>query len=76
MPDVTIRRVPESALRTLKIRAAKSGKSLQSYLLELVEKDASVPTNAEIAQRMEQHASIELSAQDVTDVIDEMRSSR
>lgn len=46
-----IRDVPDDVRRTLKARAAACGKSLNSYLLDLVKREAARPTVAEVLDR-------------------------
>lgn len=48
---VQIRNVPERTRRTLKARAAARGESLNTYLLNLLEREASRPTVAEVLER-------------------------
>ncbi len=76
MTDVTIRRVPDSTLITLKARAAQAGKSLQAYLLDLIAREAARPTLAEVTSRAEAEASASLSTDDVLGAIDEARRGR
>lgn len=76
MTDVTIRRVPDSTLATLKTRAAQTGKSLQAYLWDLITREAARPTLAEVTSRAEAEASASLSADDVLNAIDEARHGR
>ncbi|HEY1619018.1 MAG TPA: antitoxin [Streptosporangiaceae bacterium] len=76
MTDITIRRVPDSTLTTLKIRAAQAGKSLQAYLWDLVTREATRPTLAEVTGRAEAEASAMLSADDVLGAIDDARHGR
>jgi len=47
MTALTIRDVSDDAVRTMKIRAAQAGQSLQAYLRGLIEKEAAKPTVAE-----------------------------
>jgi antitoxin FitA len=51
-----IRGVPEETRRTLKARAAACGKSLNSYLLDLVNREAARPTVAEVLDRAARRA--------------------
>lgn len=51
MPSVQIKNVPPSVHRTLRARAANSGKSLQEYLLEQLELVAREPALDEILDR-------------------------
>ncbi|MBB1254800.1 antitoxin [Streptomyces sp. OF3] len=61
----TIENVPEDVARRVEARAAAAGQSLQEYLLALVIREASRPTNAELAERMKRQASVDLSGVDV-----------
>ncbi len=49
-----IRNVPEDARRTLKARAAKSGKSLNAYLLDLIEREVGRTPVEEVLERVAQ----------------------
>jgi plasmid stability protein len=49
---VQIRNVPEETHARLKARADAAGKSLNSYMLDLIERDVSTPTKAEILERI------------------------
>lgn len=46
-----IRDVPDASRRELKARAAAKGQSLNAYLLELIEREVSRPTVAEVLAR-------------------------
>lgn len=46
-----IRNVPEPSRRVLKARAAARGESLNTYLLELIEREVARPTPAEVFGR-------------------------
>ncbi|MEU1787699.1 antitoxin [Streptomyces sparsogenes] len=76
MTDVTVRRVPDDMLKTLKIRAAEAGKSLQAYLLDVIVREATTPTNAELAQRMKRAASLDLTDADVPGLLEAERERR
>ncbi|GAB2881728.1 FitA-like ribbon-helix-helix domain-containing protein [Streptomyces mayteni] len=76
MTDVTVRRVPDDVLRTLKIRAAEAGKSLQAYLLDVIVREATTPTNAELAQRMKRSATLDLTDADIPGFLDAERERR
>ncbi|PZF84355.1 FitA-like ribbon-helix-helix domain-containing protein [Jiangella anatolica] len=69
-----IRNVPEQARRTLKTRAAQAGKSLNSYLLDLIEREVSRPTAAEVFERAAARA--ESSTASAVDVLAEARAER
>jgi plasmid stability protein len=51
-----IRNVPEETSRALKARAATCGKSLNSYLLDLVVRDAERPTVGDVLERASRRA--------------------
>ena len=50
---VQIRDVPEDVHRTLKARAAASGRSLSQYLREMLERSAARPSWDEVKARLE-----------------------
>ena len=52
MGNVQIRNVPPKLHRTLKARAAEKGLTLSDYLLGVVEREAALPTPAEIVERL------------------------
>lgn len=76
MTALTIRDVPDDVLALLKARAAKAGKSLQAYALELLAGEAARPTLAEVAARAEAEAAASLRTSDVLSAIDNARSGR
>ncbi|WP_065962410.1 FitA-like ribbon-helix-helix domain-containing protein [Streptomyces sparsogenes] len=76
MTDVTVRRVPDDMLKTLKIRAAEAGKSLQAYLWDMIVREATTPTNAELAQRMKRAATLDLTDADVPGLLEAERERR
>ncbi len=51
-----IRNVPDDARRALKARAASRGESLNTYLLELIERDVARPTVKEVLDRAARRA--------------------
>jgi plasmid stability protein len=53
---VQIRNVPDSTRRALKARAASQGESLNTYLLNLLERDVSRPSVAEVLERAARRA--------------------
>jgi plasmid stability protein len=57
---VQVRDVPEEVHRTLKSRAAASGRSLSEYVRRLLERDAGRPTPGELAARIEARGSVRL----------------
>ncbi|MEU5643289.1 FitA-like ribbon-helix-helix domain-containing protein [Streptomyces milbemycinicus] len=76
MTDVTVRRVPDDMLKTLKIRAAEAGKSLQAYLWDMIVREAATPTNAELARRMKRSARLDLTDTDVPGLLEAERERR
>lgn len=52
MGNVQIRNVPPELHRKLKARAAELGLTLSDYLLGIAEREASLPTPAEIVERL------------------------
>jgi plasmid stability protein len=53
MPSVQIKGVPDAVHAVFRQRAARSHQSLQEYLLQLLMKEASVPTLEEIFDRID-----------------------
>lgn len=76
MTALTIRDVPEEAVRTMKVRAAQAGQSLQAYLRSLIEREAAKPTVAEAVERARSQASADISTADILAAIDEGRAGR
>lgn len=65
MSLLQIRDVPDETRRLLKARAAASGESLNTYLLELIGRDVAKPTIAEVLDRASRRAErVEASALD------------
>ncbi|WP_030452137.1 FitA-like ribbon-helix-helix domain-containing protein [Herbidospora cretacea] len=52
MGTIQIRDVPDSTELTLKARAEQAGKSLSSYLRDLLNEQASTPTLDEVMERI------------------------
>ncbi|WP_084955720.1 FitA-like ribbon-helix-helix domain-containing protein [Thermoactinospora rubra] len=50
MANVHVRDVPEEVLRTLKVRAARAGQSLQAYLRQLLIGEAQTLNPEEVAE--------------------------
>lgn len=46
-----IRNVPDASRRVLKTRAAAQGRSLNAYLLDLIDREVARPTIAEVLER-------------------------
>lgn len=77
MATIHVRNVSETALTRLKVRAAKSGQSLQSYVRELLEGEAETLTPEEAAERARTIAARSaVTADDVVEAIAEMREAR
>lgn len=76
MTALTIRDVSDDAVRTMKIRAAQAGQSLQAYLRGLIEKEAAKPTVAEAVEQARRDATADISTADVLAAIDAGRAGR
>jgi plasmid stability protein len=76
MTAITIRDVPDDTVNALKVRAAQAGKSLQAYALDLLSREATKPTLAEMAARLERETRTELDTTDVLDAIEDGRGRR
>ena len=76
MTALTIRDVSDDAVRTMKIRAARAGQSLQAYLRGLIEKEAAKPTIAEAVEQARREATADISTADILAAIDEGRAGR
>lgn len=64
-------------MTTLKVRAARSGQSLQAYLLQLLVGEAALLTPEEAAEQARGIAARgQVTADDVSDVLAEMREAR
>ncbi len=69
-----VRNVPDEARRTLKARAAARGESLNTYLLNLLNREIARPTVAEVLDRAARRS--ERATVSALDVLDEARSQR
>lgn len=69
-----IRNVPDDARRALKARAAARGESLNTYLLELIEREVRRPTVEEVLDRAAKRA--ERASASAVDVLQEDRKER
>jgi antitoxin FitA len=76
MTALTIRDVSDDAVRTMKIRAAQAGQSLQAYLRGLIEKEAARPTVAQAVERARREATADITTADILAAIDEGRAGR
>ncbi|CAN5764315.1 hypothetical protein BH20ACT4_BH20ACT4_06060 [soil metagenome] len=66
--------MPDDVRRTLKARAAARGESLNTYLLNLVARDAARPTVKDVLDRAARRAG--RSSASALDVLDVVRSER
>ena len=77
MAIIQVRDVSDGTLTTLKVRAAKAGQSLQSYILQLLEAEAATLPTEEAAEQARMIAARSgVTAEDVTDAIDSARQAR
>ena len=77
MATIHVRDVSDSTVTTLKVRAAQAGQSLQAYVRQLLESEATAVTPEEAAERARDIAArSEVTADDVVDVITAMREAR
>lgn len=77
MATIHIREVPDETVTTLKVRAARSGQSLQAYLLQLLVGEAALLTPEEAAEQARGIAARGgVTADDISDVLAEMREAR
>ncbi|MEV7772921.1 antitoxin [Kitasatospora sp. NPDC086791] len=76
MTALTIRDVPDDQIQTLKIRAAQAGKSLQAFMQDLIAKEVSKPTMAEMMSRLNRETTADIGTADVLAAIDEGRAGR
>ena len=76
MTALTIREVSDDAVRTMKIRAARNGQSLQAYLRGLIEREAKKVTVAEAVEQARMTATADVSTADILTAIDEGRTRR
>jgi antitoxin FitA len=76
MTALTIRDVSDDAVRTMKLRAAQNGQSLQAYVRGLIEREATKPTIAEAVEQARKTATADISTADILTAIDAGRASR
>ncbi|MEV7924799.1 MULTISPECIES: FitA-like ribbon-helix-helix domain-containing protein [unclassified Kitasatospora] len=76
MTALTIRDVPDDQIQTLKVRAAQAGKSLQAFMQDLIARETSKPTMAEMMERLNRETTARVSAADIVSAIDEGRAGR
>lgn len=77
MATIHVREVSDDAVVTLKVRAARTGQSLQAYVRQLLEREAATLPPDEAAERARAIAGrSSVTADDVVDAIAEMREAR
>ena len=76
MTALTIRDVSDDAVRTMKVRAARNGQSLQAYVRSLIEREATKPTVAEAVEQARRTATADISTADILSAIDDGRARR
>jgi antitoxin FitA len=77
MSTLYVRDISDDTLRTLKVRAARSGQSLQAYVRALLDGEAATLTPEEASEGARQiSARSSVTAADVLDVIAEIREER
>ncbi len=76
MTALTIRDVSDDAVRTMKVRAARNGQSLQAYVRGLIEREAAKPTVAEAVERARTDATSDIGTADILAAIGDGRSRR
>ncbi|MEE4492272.1 FitA-like ribbon-helix-helix domain-containing protein [Streptomyces sp. BE230] len=77
MAVIHVREVPDETVTTLKVRAARSGQSLQAYLLQLLTGEAALLTPEEAAEQARTIAARgQVTADDISEAIGQMREAR
>lgn len=76
MPNVQVRNVPDDVHNTLVRRAERAGQSLQKFLAAQLAQIAWTPTVDDVLDRLERRQLEQLSAEEVTAVLDEERAGR
>ncbi|MFI6652616.1 FitA-like ribbon-helix-helix domain-containing protein [Streptomyces sp. NPDC050529] len=77
MAVIHVREVPDETVTTLKVRAARSGQSLQAYLLQLLTGEAALLTPEEAAEQARAIAARgQVTADDISEAIGQMREAR
>jgi plasmid stability protein len=77
MATIHVRDVPDDTVRTLKVRAARAGQSLQGYVRQLLDREAEVLTAEEASERARSIAArSSVTADDVVEAIAEVRQGR
>lgn len=73
---IQIRSVPEETRRILKARAAEAGKSFNTLLVELLEREASRPTVSQVLERAAMYAGRGTSGPSSVELLEESRGER
>ncbi|WTB90205.1 hypothetical protein OIE99_19120 [Streptomyces cellulosae] len=77
MATIHVRDVPEDTLRILKTRAARSGQSLQNYVLQLLTGEATLLSLEEAAREARAIAErADVTADDISEAVREVREAR
>jgi plasmid stability protein len=77
MTSIHVRDVADDTLTTLRVRAARSGQSLQAYVRQLLDAEAASLTSEEAADQARSIAArSSVSADDVVAAVDEVRRAR
>lgn len=77
MTTVHVREVSEETVKTLKLRAARSGQSLQAYVRKLLDEDAATVSPEDAAVRAREIAArSSVTADDVVEAIAQAREAR
>ena len=81
MATIQVRNIPDEAVRRWKVRAARSGQSLQEYMCSFLTDEASKPTLEELFERIDDRAAgdpnrSDLGASEVVDMIRDEREAR
>jgi antitoxin FitA len=77
MATIQVRDVSDSTLITLKVRAARAGQSLQGYIRQLLENEATTLTPEEAAEQARTIAArSDVTADDVMDIVTTVRQAR
>lgn len=77
MAALNVRDMSEETLTTLKVRAARAGQSLQSYVRHVLDEEAEMLTADETADEARSIAERSaVSAEDVVNTVDELRRAR
>jgi antitoxin FitA len=72
MGMIQIRNVPDDLHRRLKVRAAEKGITLSDYLLQMAEREAELPTFAELSERIRGRGRLDFSVS-TAEIIRELR---